>query len=358
MTAFIRGIRTPLSTTSVPASARTASSRAGNFPSRSRIRNRARRLTSSGSMTGFLVACATHEAVGCALAPGIRTRRLACSITANTYSRAPVKRERLEEVAGRQRVGPEAQEVGPRAAGPLGRRADPGLPQDLPDREGGRPSRPAPAARRGGAGSPTWVFSRARCSTKARMEHGAGRPGHFGLDSAAWRRATRPRCQRSTVSGRTSSPHSTPRGSRHNSTARKTRPPGLKRTFPIPSWRSSTDSRRRRTRISMSLPRSLIGRRRSTANAFTVPKQASRSSTAGHHAALIDSRATVQTRPTASDIPHQQGKTCWACAQTPCSRRSSRNCTVSGWSGPRTLSLSMSSCSISSMDFSCCPAAQ
>src|SRR4051794_7066532 len=38
MIAFMRGIRTPLSTTLIPASARTLSNRAGYLPSRSRIR--------------------------------------------------------------------------------------------------------------------------------------------------------------------------------------------------------------------------------------------------------------------------------------------------------------------------------
>ena len=42
MIEFILGIWTPLSTTSMPASARMASNRPGNFPSRSLIRNRAR----------------------------------------------------------------------------------------------------------------------------------------------------------------------------------------------------------------------------------------------------------------------------------------------------------------------------
>ncbi|KMS75167.1 hypothetical protein ACM01_10995 [Streptomyces viridochromogenes] len=40
-------------------------------------------------MTRFLAACATQEAVGCAVAPRARMRRPACPITANTYSRAP-----------------------------------------------------------------------------------------------------------------------------------------------------------------------------------------------------------------------------------------------------------------------------
>src|SRR5690349_10565219 len=42
MIEFMRGIRTPLSTTSIPASLRMVSNKAANFPSRSRIRNRAR----------------------------------------------------------------------------------------------------------------------------------------------------------------------------------------------------------------------------------------------------------------------------------------------------------------------------
>jgi hypothetical protein len=91
MIEFMRGIRTPLSTTSMSASLRTASNRAGNFPSRSRMRNRARQPASSRSMTRFFAACATHAAVGCAVAPRTRTRRLACSITASTDNRAAVK---------------------------------------------------------------------------------------------------------------------------------------------------------------------------------------------------------------------------------------------------------------------------
>jgi hypothetical protein len=41
MIEFIRGIRTPLSTTATPVSARIASNSVGNFPSRSRIRSTA-----------------------------------------------------------------------------------------------------------------------------------------------------------------------------------------------------------------------------------------------------------------------------------------------------------------------------
>ena len=41
-------------------------------------------------MTRFFAACATHAVVGCGVAPRIRIRRLASSITASTYIRAPV----------------------------------------------------------------------------------------------------------------------------------------------------------------------------------------------------------------------------------------------------------------------------
>lgn len=54
----------------------------------------------------------------------------------------------------------------------------------------------------------------------------------------------------------------------------------------------------------MSVSRSLTGSRHSRANAFALPEWASRSGTVGHHAALIDSHATAQTRPTALDIPY------------------------------------------------------
>ncbi|CAM5625254.1 hypothetical protein [Streptomyces hirsutus] len=41
-------------------------------------------------MTRFFTACATQAALGCAVAPSTRIRRVACSITAKTYSRVPV----------------------------------------------------------------------------------------------------------------------------------------------------------------------------------------------------------------------------------------------------------------------------
>jgi transposase-like protein len=46
--------------------------------------------TSSSSMTRLRPDCTTQAAVGCAVAPRTRILRVACSITANTYNRAPV----------------------------------------------------------------------------------------------------------------------------------------------------------------------------------------------------------------------------------------------------------------------------
>jgi len=51
--------------------------------------DRARQPASSRSMTRFFAACVTQDAVGCAVAPSTLILRVACSITANTYSLAP-----------------------------------------------------------------------------------------------------------------------------------------------------------------------------------------------------------------------------------------------------------------------------
>jgi hypothetical protein len=63
----------------------------GELPVAVPVMNRARQSASSRSMTRFFAVCVTQDAVGCAVAPRIRIRRLACSITANTYNRAPDK---------------------------------------------------------------------------------------------------------------------------------------------------------------------------------------------------------------------------------------------------------------------------
>src|SRR6266498_5013433 len=135
MTEFILGIRTPLSTTSMPASARTTSNNSGNLPSR--IRYRARQPVSSRSMTRFFAACTTHAVDGCGVAPRIRIRRLACSITANTYIRVPVRvtvsRKSHASRASAWERRKSAQVLQVRS----GAGSDPGLFQDLPYGGGG-----------------------------------------------------------------------------------------------------------------------------------------------------------------------------------------------------------------------------
>jgi hypothetical protein len=82
-----------------------------------------------------------------------------------------------------------------------------------------------------------------RRSTRARTECTVcGRPGRQSREAAAWRRASRSRCHRSTVTGRISgrSLRSTSFGSWCSSAAMNARSPGWNRTFSFPIWRSGT----------------------------------------------------------------------------------------------------------------------
>ena len=83
--------RTPLSTTLIPASARIVSNIGGYLPSRSRMRNGARLPASWRSMARLRAVWVTLAAVGWAVAPRIRTRRVACSMTGRTYILSPVR---------------------------------------------------------------------------------------------------------------------------------------------------------------------------------------------------------------------------------------------------------------------------
>jgi hypothetical protein len=71
MIEFNLGIRTPLRTTLMPASARRRQTSWGTCRPGRRISNRARQPVSSHSMTRFFAACATQDAVGCGVAPRI-----------------------------------------------------------------------------------------------------------------------------------------------------------------------------------------------------------------------------------------------------------------------------------------------
>ena len=180
----------------------------------------------------------------------------------------------LEEVAGKQGAGLGAEEAGPGGGGTLGRRVDPRLLQDLPDGGGSdldaedeQLAVDAAVTQRG--------FSRARRSTSRRMERTVrGRPGRLGRDLAAWQRASRSRCQRCTVSGRTSNRNrpSTSRGSRCSRAARNARSARENRGRALPSCRSRTMIWWRSAKISTSLAWSLIGRSRNNAHTFVTPR--------------------------------------------------------------------------------------
>lgn len=234
MIGFIRGIRTPVSMILMPASAGTVSNSSGNLPPRSRINHRARHPASSRSMTRFLAACVTHAAVGWAVAPRTRIRRVRRSITASTYRRAPSQGDGLQEVASRQGVALGPQERRPCAGCALGCRVDPGVLGDLPHRGGAdlhpedqqlavhSPVPPGSGSHEPGA-APAFGWN----------ARSAARPGRFGLDRAACRRRTRSRCQRNTVSGRTSNriPRSASGVRRCSNAARNARPGPVNRTF-------------------------------------------------------------------------------------------------------------------------------
>jgi hypothetical protein len=86
-------------------------------------------------------------------------------------------------------------------------------------------------------------FSRTIRSTNTRMERTVrGRPGRFGLDLAACRPAIRSRCQRNTVSGRTSKRNRRNASGLNRCTiaANRTRSGRVNRTFLPPIWRAST----------------------------------------------------------------------------------------------------------------------
>lgn len=144
-----------------------------------------------------------------------------------------------------------------------------------------------------------------RASRRSRGRHSAARSR--GLTAG---RRLRLRCPATPARHHHRPRHHRPpasKGSRCSSAAGNAPWLGVNRTFPVPSWRSSAVIRWRRVRISASLSRSPIGSRRSVANAFTTPRQVSRSSTIDHHAASIASRVRMPTRAASVDIrgtPH------------------------------------------------------
>ena len=221
----------------MPESARMTSNRPGNFPSRSLIRNRARQPASSKSITRFLAACVTQDAVGWVMAPRILILRLACSITASTCRRAPdrvivSKKSQASRASAWERT--KAAHVVELRSGAGSIPASGRISQTAETATFTPSSSSSPRPRR----SPPPGFSRTSRNTRTRIERTVrGRPGRRGRDRWACRRATRSRCQRSTVSGRTTkcSPSSTSLGSRCSSAANNARSPGVNRALSGPS---------------------------------------------------------------------------------------------------------------------------
>jgi hypothetical protein len=151
---------------------------------------------------------------------------------------------------------------------------------------------------------PQVVFSRARRSTSRWIDRTVrGRPTAWGRERRACRRPVRSRCQRSTVSGRTSSCRwfSTPRGSGCNSAASQARSARVNRTRSPCRCRSRTRIWCRSARISASLSRSLMSSSRSRARVLVTPRYASRNSTPHRYAVLdVGEPAVIRPRGSAS----------------------------------------------------------
>lgn len=187
MSAFIRGIRIPLSTTSIPASVKDGVEQGGVLPV-------AVADHEPGPAAGVLE---IHDEVPGGLChPGSgRVRRRARDADAPAgvpdhrehVQPRPGQGDRFEEVTCQQGISPGAQKVRPGAGTPLGYWVDPRPFQDLPRRGGGHPHAQnqqltvdAPVAKPG--------FSRARRSTRTRIERTVrGRPARLGRERAAWR---------------------------------------------------------------------------------------------------------------------------------------------------------------------------
>ena len=153
----------------------------------------------------FRAACVTHAAVGCPVAPRIRMRRLACSITAKMYIRAPASVMVSMKSAASNASACERRNCVQVVAARFGAGSIPDARRNSHTVDAATviPSvSNSPCTRR----YPHDGFSATRRSTSTRIERMVGgRPRCRGRDAAACRRAARSRCQRSTVSGRTSS---------------------------------------------------------------------------------------------------------------------------------------------------------
>jgi hypothetical protein len=177
-------------------------------------------------------------------APRILILQLACSITASTCSRAPdrvtvsKKSQASRASAWERRKSAHVVEL---RSGAGSIPASCRISQTVEAATFTPSTSSSPCTRR----YPHPGFSRTSRNTRTRIERTVrGRPGCRGRDRRARRRATTSRCQRSTVSGRTTkcSLSSTPLGSRYSSAASNARSPGVNRTLSGPSCRCRTES--------------------------------------------------------------------------------------------------------------------
>ena len=88
--ALARGARTGVLMMRMSMAVKTASKAVVNLASRSRMRNRKRRPASSRSMSRLRACWVSQAPVGWAVTPRMCTRRVACSMTKNAYSRRRV----------------------------------------------------------------------------------------------------------------------------------------------------------------------------------------------------------------------------------------------------------------------------
>jgi hypothetical protein len=82
----------------------------------------------------FRACRATQDWTGCCVAPRTRTRRLPCPVTARDVYLRAIEQVSGEEVQRQDPLRLRPQELRPARAVPAGRRIDPGVLEDLPDR--------------------------------------------------------------------------------------------------------------------------------------------------------------------------------------------------------------------------------
>jgi hypothetical protein len=164
-----------------------------------------RRLTPLGSPAAIVPPSGARAAVGCAVTPRMRIRRVACSTPASAYMRVPVRvivsKKSTARIAWAWERRNAAQLV-------VARCGDGSIPASVRICYTVEAATLTPST-----SSSPWMrryphdpFSQASRNTNIRIDRSVrGRPRRLGREIRPWRRASRSRCQLTTVSGRTSS---------------------------------------------------------------------------------------------------------------------------------------------------------